>query len=92
MVTLSPLGQQRTQTLLETVHQVIITSFHGVIAVAAVGGRREVARPSADRVCRHAGWSGSIRLDGILFGPVILAVTMAVFRMFREEMSVREAA
>jgi len=31
-------------------------------------------------------------LMGILFGPVILAVTLALFRMFREEMSAREPA
>ena len=168
VVTLSPLGEQRTQTLLETVHQMIIASFYGVIAVAAaqgflcgVGawiaglpspilwgvaaailsvlplfGSALVWLPAAAvlffqgsigrgvfMLIWGAGLVGTIDnfirpwvvvaklpahplivfvamlggveafgLMGILFGPVILAVTLALFRMFREEMSAREPA
>jgi len=34
----SPLGPERTETLLETVHQVIRSSFYGVVGVAAAQG------------------------------------------------------
>jgi predicted PurR-regulated permease PerM len=34
----SPLGRQRTETLLETVHHTITASFYGVVAVAAAQG------------------------------------------------------
>jgi len=163
VVTLSPLGAERTETLLETVHQMIIASFYGVIAVAAAQGflcgvgawiaglpspslwgvaaailsvlplfgsalvwipaaavlffQGSVGR-GAFMLIWGAGLVGTIDnfirpwvvvaklpahplivfiamlggveafgLMGILFGPVILAVTMALFRMLREEMS-----
>jgi predicted PurR-regulated permease PerM len=168
VVTLSPLGLRRTETLLETVHQMIIASFYGVIAVAAaqgflcgVGawiaglpspvlwgvaaaivsvlplfGSALVWVPAAivlfvqgsigrgvfmlvwgaglvgtiDNLIRPwvvvttlpvhplivfvamLGGVEAFGLMGILFGPVILAVTVALFRMLREEMSGREPA
>ena len=162
VVAMSPLGPHRTETLLETVHQMIIASFYGVIAVAAaqgflcgVGawiaglpsptlwgvaaaivsvlplfGSALVWLPAAAvlffqgsigrgvfMLVWGAGLVGTIDnfirpwvvvaklpvhplvvfitmlggvkafgLMGILFGPVILAVTIALFRMFQEEM------
>lgn len=37
-VALSPLGRRRTSTLLNAVHQIVMASFYGVIAVAAAQG------------------------------------------------------
>lgn len=166
-VVLSPLGTKRTETLLDTVHQMILASFYGVIAVAAAQGLLcglgawiaglpsptlwgvaaailsvlplfgsalvwipgavvLFAQGSIGRgvfmLVWGAGLVGTIDnfirpwlvvtklpahplvvfvtmlggveafgLMGILFGPVILAVTMALFGMFREEMSGGEA-
>ncbi|MBZ5635076.1 MAG: AI-2E family transporter [Acidobacteriia bacterium] len=161
VVVLSPLGPQRTETLLNTVHEMVIASFYGVIAVAAAQGllcglgawiaglpsptlwgvaaavvsvlplfgSALVWLPAAIvlfvqgsigrgvfMLIWGAGLVGTIDnfvrplvvmtklpvhplvvfvamlggveafgLMGILFGPVILAVTMALFRMLREE-------
>ena len=162
-VTLSPLGRQRTETLLQTVHEMIIASFYGVIAVAAaqgllcgvaawttglpspllwavatailsvlplfgsalvwipaaavlffqgsigrgifmliwgaglVGTVDNLIRPwvVVNKLPVHPlvvfvamlGGIEAFGLMGILFGPVILAVTMALFRMLRDEMA-----
>jgi predicted PurR-regulated permease PerM len=159
---LSPLGPQRTTVLLNTVHQMVMTSLNGVIAVAAaqgllcglgawiaglpspslwgvaaaavsvlplfgsalvwipaaavlfiqgsigrgffmliwgaglVGTIDNVLRPLVvmTRLPVHPlavfvamlGGVETFGLLGILFGPVILAVTIALFRMLREEM------
>jgi predicted PurR-regulated permease PerM len=162
-VTLSPLGRERTETLLQTVHEMIIASFYGVIAVAAAQGvlcgiaawitglpspllwgvatailsvlplfgSALVWIPAAAILFFQGSigrgifmliWGGALvstvdnfirpwivvtklpvhplvvfvamlggveafGLMGILFGPVILAVTMALFRMLRDEMA-----
>jgi predicted PurR-regulated permease PerM len=168
VVALSPLGRRRTETLLNTVHEMVMASFYGVIAVAAAQGllcglgawiaglpsptlwgvaaavvsvlplfgSALVWLPAAAvlfvqgsigrgvfMLIWGAGLVGTIDnfirpmvvmtklpvhplvvfvamlggveafgLMGILFGPVILAVTVALFRMLREEMSGREPA
>ncbi len=162
VVTVSPLGPQRTETLWNTVHEMVMASFYGVIAVAAAQGflcglgawiaglpspslwgvaaaivsvlplfgSALVWLPAAavlfiqgsigrgvfmliwgavlvgtiDNFLRPwvvvtklpvhplvvfvalLGGVEAFGLMGILFGPVILAVTMALFRMLREEM------
>ena len=167
VVTVSPLGPQRTKTLLNTVHQMVMSSFYGVIAVAAAQGflcglgawitglpsptlwgvaaaivsvlplfgSALVWLPAAAVLFLQgsvgrgvfmliwgAGLVGTIDnfirpwvvtaklpvhplivfvamlggvdafgLMGILFGPVILAVTMALFRMLREELGGSES-
>ena len=161
-LSLSPLGRRRTSTLLSAVHQMVMASFYGVIAVAAaqgflcgVGawiaglpspslwgvaaavvsilplfGSALVWLPAAAILFVQGSmgrgvfmliWGGALvgtidnflrplvvmtklpvhplivfvamlggveafGLLGILFGPVILAVTLALFRMLREEM------
>jgi predicted PurR-regulated permease PerM len=165
-VALSPLGLRRTSTLLNAVHQMVMASFYGVIAVAAaqgllcgvgawiaglpspslwgvaaavvsilpVFGSALVWLPAAavlfvqgsigrgvfmliwgavlvstiDNYLRPLvvmtklpvhpllvfvsmlGGVEAFGLLGILFGPVILAVTVALFRMLREEMGADE--
>ncbi len=165
-VQFSPLGPGRTETLLNTVHDMVMASFYGVIAVAAAQGflcglgawiaglpspalwgvaaavvsvlplfgSALVWIPAAAVLFLQgsvgrgvfmlvwgAGLVGTIDnfirplvvmtklpvhplvvfvamlggveafgLMGILFGPMILAVTVALFRMLREEMSGRE--
>ncbi|HYV63092.1 MAG TPA: AI-2E family transporter [Bryobacteraceae bacterium] len=162
VVTMSPLGPRRTTTLLIAVHDIVMASFYGVIAVAAAQGllcglgawiaglpsptlwgvaaavvsvlplfgSALVWLPAAAvlfvqgsigrgvfMLIWGAGLVGTIDnfirpmvvmtklpvhplvvfvamlggveafgLMGILFGPVILAVTMALFQMLREEM------
>ena len=162
-VQFSPLGARRTETLLHAVHEMVMASFYGVIAVAAaqgllcglgawiaglpspalwgvaaavlsvlplfgsalvwlpaaavlflqgsigrgvfmlvwgaglVGTIDNVIRPMVvmTRLPVHPlvvfvamlGGVDAFGLMGILFGPVILAVTVALFRMLREEMS-----
>jgi len=161
-VKLSPLGPERTETLLETMHEMVIASFYGVIAVAAAQGflcgvgawiaglpspslwgvaaaivsvlplfgsalvwvpgaavlfiKGSIGRGvfmliwgallvgTIDNFIRPwvvvtklpvhplvvfvamLGGVEAFGLMGILFGPVILAVTIALFRMLREEM------
>ena len=168
VVALSPLGPQRTETLLNTVHEMVLASFYGVVAVAAAQGllcglgawiaglpspvlwgvaaavvsvlplfgSALVWLPAAailfvqgsigrgvfmliwgvglvstiDNFIRPMvvmtklpvhplivfiamlGGVEAFGLMGILFGPVILAVTVVLFRMLREEMSGRESA
>ena len=165
-VALSPLGPRRTSTLLNAVHQMVMASFYGVIAVAAaqgflcglgawiaglpspslwgvaaavvsilplfgsalvwlpaaavlfvqgsigrgvfmliwgaalVGTIDNFLRPLVvmTRLPVHPllvfvamlGGVEAFGLLGILFGPVILAVTVALFRMLREEMGADE--
>lgn len=166
MITLSPLGPQRTVLLLTAVREMVMASFYGVIAVAAAQGLlcglgawiAGLPSPSLWGVAAAAvsvlplfgsalvwlpaaavlfiqgsvgrgvfmliwgaglvgtidnfirpmvvmtklpahplvvfvamlGGAEAFGLMGLLFGPVILAVTMALFRMLREEMSARE--
>jgi len=168
VVTLSPLGLHRTTILLHAVHEMVIASFYGVIAVAGaqgllcglgawiaglpsptlwgvaaaalsvlplfgsalvwlpgaivlfvqgsigrgvfmliwgaglVGTIDNIIRPMVvmTKLPLHPlvvfvamlGGVEAFGLMGILFGPVILAVTVALFRMLREEMSGGEPA
>jgi predicted PurR-regulated permease PerM len=168
VVTFSPLGPRRTETLLNTVHEIVMASFYGVFVVAAaqgllcgVGawiaglpspllwgvaaaavsvlplfGSALVWLPGAAVLFFQGSFGRGVfmlvwgavlvamvdnfilplvlatklpvhplvvfifmlggveafGLMGILFGPVILAVTLALFRILRGEMSGREPA
>ena len=168
VATLSPLGAQRTETLLNTVQEIVMASVYGVIAVAAaqgvlcglgawiaglpsptlwgvaaavvsilplfgtalvwlpaaavlfvqgsigrgvfmliwglalVGTVDNYLRPlvvmtklSVHPLVVFVAMLGGVEafgLMGILFGPVILAITVALFRMLREEMDAGEGA